>query len=125
MIKKSWETDKYFTHWFASLVPIYDTNNFYKKLIENNSWIFDCFPNWKPIINNIKYNNKIILLFSSTINILFGKLNNISKKIQLKIMPKILNNKNNKNIIINNNILKLHINDKRLKIIEKYSKIIP
>jgi len=122
MIKKSWKIDKYFTYWFANLVPIYDVNNFYKKLIKNNLWIFNCFPNWKPIMSNIKYNNKkIILFYSSIINILFGKLNNISKKIQLKIMPKILNNKNNKNIIINNNTLKLHINDKRLEVIEKHN----
>ena len=38
-------------------------------------------------------------------------------------MPKMLSDKNNKNIIINNNVLKLHINDRRFEILEKYKEM--
>jgi len=112
--------DWYFIYWLACLVPIYDADNYYEKLINHNLWLKKTLPNWKKNTpsNRLQIKNKKYFFsnfYNYCFDFLFGNFENIIKKFQLKIMPEILKQKMNqdKSVIINDQILKLHINDRR------------
>lgn len=109
--------DRYFTYWLASLYPLYDTNNYYQRLIEQNSWLKKYLPNWQasqPVSrrlvlrkNNTSYNRLLDYVLSPT--------ENWAKKFQQRILPpsiKTIMNQN-KQVIVNDQVLKLHLTDRR------------
>ena len=116
------KNDLYFVYWLACLTPIYDTDNYYQKLITTNFWLKDYLPNWQikqagPRRTITKKYFKFWKIWNFLFNLLFNNFEKISKKFQLKIMPVKLKTKMNqdKSVIINDTILKLHVNDRRDK----------
>ena len=118
--------DRYFTYWLANLYPIYNQDKTYEKLIKANSWLHDYLPNWQPQISSPQrlvktINNKAYLAFSKT---LLQPFHNFAKKIQLIFMAKELKTKMNQGteIVVNDQVLKLHAIDRRQKYYEQYLK---
>lgn len=118
------DDDIYFKYWLVGLVPVYDSGHFYKKLINANRWLNQELPNLidkkvsprlmiKPIMSD--YAREVIDLFS-------GGLEPQFKNWQLKIMPENLKKLANKGtaVIISDNILKFHENDRRKLFQAKY-----
>lgn len=109
--------DIYFIYWLANLIPIYEKDEMYKKFIQANGWLKNYLPNWQPVLasgrRRVKSGeNKV---YDAMINLIFGHLEKILKNIQLKLMPKEIKELANKDsrVVINDNILKLHVKDRR------------
>lgn len=122
--------DTYIKYWLADLYPIYETNNTYSNLINENTWLKKELPNWLRVIPNSKYsleekNKKIQFNFTRITNLIEKTLKNF----QLKILPKNIKESMNQNtnIVVTDDILKFHTNDRREKynnlFIKKYKEI--
>lgn len=110
--------DLYFACWLIGLRVLYDQDNTYDQLMKvSKDWLKKFFPNYeinfKEIKNKIKKSNQF-----------FNQLEKRIKSFQIKIMPENLKNLANKNtnVIINDNIVKLHVNDRRLFYQEEFNK---
>ncbi len=108
--------DIYFIYWLAGLTPIYEKGEMYKKFIQANDWLKNYLPNWQPaeIISRRFKRSKLQNIGN---NKLFDLLEKILKKYQLKIMPEKIKKMANKDtrVILGDNIIKTHINDRREK----------
>ena len=114
--------DIYFKYWLINLVPIYDAGNTYKNFIRENNWIKNYFPNWRLVqTERRRYFKKGFSLFN-VLN-LFNGLESVFKKLQLRLMPKNMKKLMNKDtrVVINNNVLKMHVNDRRSEYNERFS----
>ncbi len=114
------EDDIYYTYWINQVIPVYDSDGIYSEFIKQNSWskeniqnIFQFGPSYKRTIQDNKFKTiqrKISNIFC------INFLNKISKKIQIKIFPediKKLSHETNKNVVIDDTIIKLHRIDNR------------
>ena len=114
--------DIYFIYWLAGLTPIYSRNNAYEKFIEANSWLKNYLSNWQPLKMSWRRDagKGLPNIYRVMVNALLGWSESIFKKIQFQLMPKNLKEAANKNtsVIIGNEIIKLHGNDRR----EEYRK---
>jgi hypothetical protein len=124
MIKNNFENqDSYLLFWLAGLFPIYDSQNFYKKLINENKWIFDSLPNWLMIdsVSKRDAGKSPSFFYRDFIDMFIGGLENFFKIKQLKIMPentaRILNK--DTRVMADSQTIKLHVNDRR----EYYNKL--
>ncbi|MFH1890911.1 MAG: hypothetical protein ABIJ91_05115 [Candidatus Kuenenbacteria bacterium] len=111
-------TDIHLIYITSQYLPIYDEDNTWQKYMEENKWINNYLPNFNYLPDVKKYIIKPRLLWlKKKVSLTITPLEeNFYKKIQLKIMPKELklaSQKNDKKVIVNNNMLKLHLNDKR------------
>jgi len=116
--------DRYFTYWLANIYPIYNQQNTYQNLIKKNSWLQPALPNWQPIqtvrqrtIPSI--NSKLYYLI---IGFVLNGFSGLAKKLQYTVMAKQLKDKMNQNteVIINDQMLKLHTTDRRQNYYQKY-----
>jgi hypothetical protein len=115
--------DPYFLYWLACLMPIYDPEEMYNKLINSNSWLSEHLPNLEtitPIFVNIRKERNII--YRDIIDLFIGGLDGVMQKIQLKIFPKNIKKMLNidKCVIANNDIIKLHTKDRRELFLNQY-----
>lgn len=121
--------DIYFIYWLAGLVPVYDTGGVYEKFIKANSWIKEYLPNWLGL-SKIKMkkprdgNRGFFLFYHEIVDLLLGGLEQNTRKLQLKKMPSDLKKTMNKDtrVIVNDQILKLHIKDRREEYRQKWQK---
>lgn len=116
--------DIYFIYWLANLITIYEKGDMYKKFIQANGWLKNYLPNWQTVLASDRRTvksgeNKV---YEAIINLIFGRLEKILKNIQLKLMPKEIKELANKDsrVVINNNILKLHVKDRRQEYRKKW-----
>jgi len=114
--------DIYFIYWLACLVPIYDKDGTYNKLIKKNDWLKQCLPNWQQvkIIDRRNLGRGFSNFYREVVDLLIGGLEQNIKRIQFKLMPhnlKAVMNKGSK-VMADDLILKLHVNDRR----EEYMK---
>ncbi len=114
--------DKYLLHWLADLTPVYDRGNTYDKFIAANQWVKESLPNWfeiKTASRQVKALDNVV--YSDLVDVLFGSLEKSAKNFQLRLLPQNIKAVMNKdtNVVINDDVLKLHINDRR----EEYNKI--
>ena len=116
--------DIYFIHWLAGLTPLYDVDNTYRKLIKANQWLYNSLPNWQPLEPAGRRKIKPFLLgfYHEIINLLIGGLEPQFRKLQLKLLPPQLKNLMNQDsrVVINDQIIKLHANDRREEYRNKY-----
>lgn len=122
------ENDIHLIYLLTYYLPIYYEDNLWQKFIQANNWI-------KKYLANFKYSEEVerfiirpqfIWLKKLICKIQFNWEERLYKKIQLNIMPKILKDMMNKDnrVIINNKMLKLHTNDCRKEIYDKWIKVI-
>ncbi len=117
--------DIYLAYWVDQLIPIYDNNNYLLEIYKKNKWLHKKLPhaltdqmihsNWKidqTIFSKIiKKTGEILIMLTG------GYLEKILKKIQKKKMDKnvgSLQYKDDSRVIINDNMLKFHENDRRI-----------
>ena len=110
------ENDFYFLYWLVNLNPVYDKDNYFDKLLSENMWIKNYLPNYFKIINvsSDKHSfNKISK---------HGLIEKCLKKIQWRLFPQEIKDKANKDkeVIINDEVLKLHVLDRRDYFYQKY-----
>jgi len=109
--------DNYLAYWMASLVPIYDQSSIYKKFIQENKWFRKKTPNWKFVETVSKRKTKKIFdnFYHDIIDVFVGGLDRVFKKIQFKMFPEDLKHLINidTKVVVSDNILKFHINDRR------------
>ncbi len=110
--------DWYFDYWLASLVPIYDSANFFPKLLEFNNWLKEILPNWsEPVINPRQSLSKKHL---PELQIGAKFFERLAKSWQLAIMPKALKNPGPEaGVVISDQLLKLFLIDKRREFMAK------
>jgi 8-oxo-dGTP pyrophosphatase MutT (NUDIX family) len=117
LMLKNKTDDIYFIYWLAGLVPIFNRDEIFVKLIFANSWLNNCLPNWQAGIfsDKLSAGKPWPKFCQQIINFAFGWLKDITKKIQLKKLPQNLKELMNKDtrVVINDNILKLHALDRR------------
>jgi len=118
--------DIYFYYWLAGLKPIYNIDNCFKKFLQSNSWVKRYLPNL-----NQYYNSPNFLISQFPNFSLFRKLfqrfhldfvEKILRWFQLGWMPRQLKelSKEGKSVIIKDNMLKLHWEDKREEFRERF-----
>jgi hypothetical protein len=129
--------DWYFNYWLAGLVPLYDRSGIYDKLMAANSWIKDYLPNWEPPllarsreIRPVYKKKEPVFQRPASENLgeiaacghFLDYLEKAAKNFQLKILPAALKELMNKDtrVIINDQILKLYLTDRRAEFMEKY-----
>lgn len=116
--------DDYFLYWVANLVPVYDQGNFYEKFIRENQWFRNRLPNWKPamVVSRRKTKKLFSNFYHDIVDVFLGGLDRIFKKIQIKIFPHELREEMNKDtrVVVNDNILKFHSNDRRVSYQTQY-----
>jgi len=118
--------DVYFIYWLAGLMPIYDPDRMYRKFIRENYWI-------KKYLPNIRFYEGIGLrgvksggLWASTIGFsldkLFGRLDDLLRRVQLEIMPEEVKHmaNNDSRVILNRSTIKMHVNDRRMEYWRKF-----
>jgi len=114
--------DIYFIYWLAGLVPIYDIDETYEQFILANNWLIEQLPNWQPFRQRQQLKLKPFSAFyGEMIDLLFAGLEQRLKIIQLRLLPTDLKNIMNRDtrVVINDQVLKLHLNDRR----EEYQRL--
>lgn len=113
--------DAGFIFWLNQFAPIYDPENLFERLRKENAWSRLCLLNYitnKPndrrkILKKSRLQKILEVIFASDI---FEKF---FKRLQMKIMPdgiKKLAENNPKDVIISDNVLKLHTKDNRQEV---------
>jgi len=91
-------------------------NEYFAKLIDDNSWLRQELPNWQPAVRIIDKNTDCRLP-----NKMERLIENILKKWQLRLMPLVLRQPQaGSGVVINDQILKLYVVDKRPEIAAKF-----
>lgn len=116
------ESDIYFVYWFLGLAPIYDRGGVYKRFIEANDWIKKYLPNSSFVENNKREEFRLSNYTFAFLDFLFGWSEGLFRKLQLKLMPKEMKELMNKDtrVVINDKVLKMHVNDRREIYRKKY-----
>lgn len=118
--------DIYFTYWLAGLAPLYDAGGVYNKLVKANARLLAGLPNWRLIEPVKRRQVKPILseFYHDLIDLLIGGLEPQFKALQLRLLPPRLKNLMNQDnrVVINDQIIKLHANDRREEYKEKFFK---
>ncbi len=119
------KNDLYFVYWLANLVPIYGEENAYSEFLEQNKWIYEVLPNFE---HSLTTSHRTIsarpgFFYRGVIDLFLGGLEINAKKLQLKILPNDLRRQMNKDtrVVINDAVLKLHVNDRRAAFAEQFA----
>lgn len=113
------QDDVYVTFWLAQLHPVYDPENYLKRLWDVNPWLAQQLPYAKPVqpdhrrkieLNSVRRISKKILELAQP-----KSFESIYKKWQMRIMPKHLKQQANRSpgVVISDSMLKFHDKDKR------------
>jgi len=116
--------DIHLAYWITQMVTIYDPENFYERFITANTWIKFFLPNITAtkVFDSIAVNNTIIGRTWKTIwekmwgNTYGNMIEDNARALQwhaLKLSVKDRAEKPEKGVVINNQIIKLHENDRR------------
>lgn len=122
--------DPYLIYWFATLAPIYDRDNTYHKFMSANSWLKEYLPNFYLTNLSLRRSVSDSKLISFLRNIdkailstrLGDFLENVSKVVELKKIKVYFGSspsESNTNVVMTDDMLKLHKTDRR----EKYKKL--
>lgn len=117
------QVDPYLIYWFATLAPIYDLDT-YESFMQNNSWLKQYLPNlYLTKLNNRRQikDNAYISFFKvvdkTILNTVIGTwLEGLARAIQFGKIIKYFGSfldKDNTDVVITTNMLKLHKTDRR------------
>ncbi|MCR4280004.1 MAG: hypothetical protein NUV82_01095 [Candidatus Komeilibacteria bacterium] len=108
--------DIYLPYWLIQLVPLFDDGDIYNRILKGNKWVKELVPNFiayqtNPVrrINDGRGKK----LFRRVLEFIFHPLEKISQRTQLKLMPLELREGVSPAVIVNDDLLKLHANDRR------------
>jgi|AntRauTorckE6833_2_1112554.scaffolds.fasta_scaffold00174_19 hypothetical protein len=121
------ENDFYFFYWLVNLSSVYDEDNYLDKLLEENTWLKKYLPNYFKIFKSPKEGNDVKDIgekaeSSTDRSDSNGIIENYLKKIQWRLFPQEIKEKANKGkeVLINDEVLKLHVLDRREFFYQKY-----
>ncbi|MDD4607365.1 MAG: hypothetical protein PHS07_03505 [Patescibacteria group bacterium] len=111
-------SDIHFIYWLSQFKMIYDKDRTWIKFTQANEWLKKYLPNFEWAQSNLRRQIKTIKLPSFW----GGWLEKIVRKYQLKILPVTIKDKmnQNSNVVVNDQILKLHTNDRREEYRDKF-----
>ena len=122
--------DIHFAYWLQQMVPVYDPEEYYAKMLVANTWVGDLLPNRKikltaPSLRPGRFGKATKRFFEIAWRGAYGNLvEKQAKEIQrLKLKP--FNDRANKadnGIVITDAIIKLHEHDARLRYREEWLK---
>ena len=116
--------DTYFIYWLACLVPIYDRDETYARLLGSNRWFGQALPNWEMTINSNwrDIGRPLSFFYRDLVDIFCGGLEKFFMKQQMKRLPGQIKNMINKDtrVVVNEEIIKTHTNDRREEYREKF-----
>jgi hypothetical protein len=117
--------DIYFIYWLAGLTPIFDNGGVYEKFISANLWLKEYLPNWQPVnpLNQRQVKPVLSEFYHDLASLFIGGLEPQFKELQLRWLPAQLKNLMNQDsrVVINDQIIKLHANDRREEYRNKFS----
>lgn len=120
--------DIYFIYWLANLTPLYDKAETYEKFVKANLWLKNYLPNWSPVIEAARRQVKPPSsgFYRDLVDLFIGGLEPQLKALELKLLPAELKNLMNRDsrVVIDDNIIKLHANDRREEYGEKFESLI-
>lgn len=106
-----------FVYWLASMFPIYDRNQTYEKFINANQWLLEFLPNFTPFEPSpartiTPFTTRAVQTFIHALSP-ETTLKNLQKKI---LHPRLrqLAGQPDSRVILQDNMLKLHMNDTRI-----------
>ncbi|HRY36864.1 MAG TPA: nucleotidyltransferase domain-containing protein [Candidatus Magasanikbacteria bacterium] len=124
------QEDVYLIYWLAVLIPIYDPEDYRRKIIADNDWLFDYLPQFSSELSiyakEIK-NGRFKLFIKNVLEKMwqgvYGDL--MEKQAKEAQLARIKMSTRDKNfnfpgVVINDNMLKFHENDKRKEYYEKW-----
>ncbi len=123
--------DIYLVYWLNNLIPVYDPNNLHQEIIKENNWAkkylvnglqdFSSSYHWR--IYNTKFSQAIKNFFEKTWASAYGDLIEKQAKemqlVKMKMNFRSVQNENDTRVIVNDEMLKFHENDRR----EEYKKL--
>ncbi|KKR21657.1 MAG: hypothetical protein UT48_C0005G0030 [Parcubacteria group bacterium GW2011_GWE2_39_37] len=117
--------DRVFINWLCGLNPIYDPYDTYDRFNQANEWRKKYLPNWQPILSFTKKTAATGKLYYKVVDFCLGWLESGCKNLQHSLMAKELKEKMNLDtrVVINDQLLKLHSNDKRQEYNDRYKAI--
>ena len=117
-----------FVYWLASMFPIYDRDHTYEKFIKANAWLRDFLPNFTPFEPSpartiTPFTAHALQTFVRTLSPETA-LKNLQKKI---LHPRLreLAAQTDSRVIIQDDMLKLHMNDTRLDMQKQWQEKMP
>lgn len=119
------ERDIYLAHWIALLIPVYDPNHVYEKILQQNEWVKKMLPHaLQPYISavHIRVNDSLISRFTrvlvgaSAFSRIWTFGESITKRLQLWWMKDKLgrSRKISSAVIVSDSMLKFHEEDRRM-----------
>lgn len=119
--------DWYFIYWLINLEPIYDKGGVYEDFINNNAWVHLKVPNWKRNKKGTRHEIKPLLsnIYTKVWDLFFYPFERSVYKFQMNRFPleiKRLANQDSR-VVINEEIIKLHTNDRRAEFLNNFNKI--
>lgn len=105
--------DPHFDWWVVNFLPVYDQDSSFESFFENNEWIDNLRPNAIPAVMAKRFSlRKSGIHFPLPLKHLTEK---IFEKLQMLKMPAKIKEMANldSRVILSNNVLKFHLNDKR------------
>lgn len=113
----SLDPDINYVYLIAGFVPIYDRGQNVLEFKKANRWMKNYLPNFElpDIHNNRMVRAPRFIRFKNITGLIFGKLEGFFKMISYRMMnPEIIKMKNlDTRVVVNDQVLKLHLNDKR------------
>lgn len=125
------DNDVYLLYWLSQLSPIYDPENYLTQIIKANPIIKKNLPNSLAVIpqqRRVVKNIMMIKILRQVFKLLldYNFLETKARVWQEKIMPADLKSQINKtsDVVINQNIIKLHKNDRRREYAKKWQDLL-
>jgi hypothetical protein len=109
--KFAYADDIHFAFWLRQFYPVFDPENYYAKIQKENEWAG--LPNFFGTIAN---DRRKLLKKRKAFNFFGRRIENLLKRWQVKRLPAEIRGqltKENKNVVANDKILKLHTHDNR------------
>ncbi len=119
------EPDIYLMYWIGQLLPIYDPENFHKKIFSQNQWVKKCLPRIfqefeisdRLKVKDTKFQKGFKKFFEKIWGIGYGDILESQaralQKAKMKRNKTSLQNEEDSRVIINDQMLKFHENDRR------------
>jgi hypothetical protein len=115
--------DPYFVYWLANLMIVYDSD-MAAKFWQANDWLKQYLPNWlePKISRRMRVLPKTKKICYTIIRLVLANFEKIFKQIQLRILTTPLQEMKNLDtrVVINDKVLKMHVQDRREEYLEKY-----